>query len=277
MTADHTSRSRALVEKLLDEYKAGAKGSSVDTDRIRSIIIEDADLLAGVFPALLQWNREHSAGIWGLLYVVALVYEKEFQDDSLSILLKSAAHEAGVTLPSVLSYTPHGLPIEPKVNILEMAEADVRAGDAHRLLTVMNIETMSTAVRERMIGNCTIAFPVNNDPRPIQRIPEVRRFVADLHRRMRYFPIYLNFDPKYSMHLVYFGCLADEVAIVVQGENVAINLLHSSCIARMKESFESIRTTCNRQAIDWKPLVRGMLAIFDVNIRRTQFGRDWDV
>lgn len=277
MTADQASRSRALVDKLLAEYKAGTKGMSADTDRIRSIIIEDPDLVAGVFPALLQWNREHSSGVWGLLYVVAVLYEREYQDDSLSILLNTAAREANVTLPSVLSYTPHKESVEPKVNMLQMAEADVRAGDAHRVLTVMSIETMSTEVRERVIGNCTITFPVDNDSRPIQRIPEVRRFVADLHRRMRYFPMYLNFDRKYRMHLVYFGCLADEAATQVQGDNVGLNMLDCSLIARMKESLEAIRNTCNRQGLDWKPLVRGMLAIFDVNMRRTLFGRDWDV
>jgi hypothetical protein len=277
LPSDQSSRSRALVDDLLAEYKPGPRGSSVDTDRIRSIVVKDPDLVAEVFPALLRWNRENAVGIWGLLFVIAIVYEKEYRDDSLSVLVKTAAHDANVSLPSALSYTPHTTPTQPEVNVLEMAEADVRAGDAHRLLTVMNIETMSAEVRKRVIGNCTIAFPVNNDPRPIQRIPEVRRFVADLHHRMRYFPMYLNFDPKYSMHLVYFGCLADEAATEVQGDNVGLNMLHGSLIALMKESLVAIRNTCNRQGLEWKPLVRGMLAIFDVKMRRSQFGRDWDV
>ncbi len=240
-------------------------------------MVADPDLVARVFPALLRWNREHDVGIWGLLFVVAMVYEEEYVDDSLSVLVRTAAREASVSVPSVLSNSPHTPPMQPKVNVLQMAEADVRAGDAHRLLTVMNIDTMSAEVRERMIGKCTITFPVDNDPRPIQRIPEVRRFVADLHRRMRYFPMYLNFDPKYSMHLVYFGCLADEAATQVQGDNVGLNLLHGSVIARMKESLEAIRDTCNRQDLDWKPLVCRMLAIFDVKMCRTQFGSDWDL
>jgi len=277
VTSEQPNRRRALVDILLAEYKQGPRGSSVDTDRIRSIIAADPDLVAEVFPALLRWNRESAVGIWGLLFVIAMVYEKEYRDDSLSVLVKSAAHEANVSLPSVLSYTPHEKASQPEINVLEMAEADVRAGDAHRLLTVMSIETMSAEVRERVIGNCTITFPVDNDPRPIQRIPEVRRFVADLHRRMRYFPMYLNFDPKYSMHLVYFGCLADEAATQVQGDNVGLNLLHGSLIARMKESLEAIRSTCNRECLDWKPLVHRMLAIFDVDVRRSQFGKDWDV
>lgn len=277
MTGEQPNRRRALIDTLLAEYKQGPRGSSVDTDRIRSIITADPDLVAEVFPALLRWNRENAVGIWGLLFVIAMVYQKEYRDDSLSVLVKSAAHEANVSLPSVLSYTPHEKASQPEINILEMAEADVRSGDAHRLLTVMSIETMSAEVRKRVIGNCTITFPVDNDPRPIQRIPEVRRFVADLHRRMRYFPMYLNFDPKYSMHLVYFGCLADEAATQVQGDNVGLNLLHGSLIGRMKESLEAIRSTCNRESLDWKPLVRGMLAIFDVDVRRSQFGKDWDV
>ena len=189
VTTDQQSRQRALVDKLLSEYKPGAQGSSVDTDRIRSIVIADPDLAAEIFPALLRWNLENAVGIWGLLFIVAMVYEKECSDDSLSVLLRTSAHDANVALPSVLSYTPHDTPAnKSKVVELQMAEADVRAGDAHRVLTTMKIEGMSNELRERVMGNCIISFPASNDPRPIQRIPEIRRFVADLHQRMRYFP-----------------------------------------------------------------------------------------
>jgi len=278
VTTDQQSRQRALVDKLLSEYKPGAQGSSVDTDRIRSIVIADPDLAAEIFPALLRWNLENAVGIWGLLFIVAMVYEKECSDDSLSVLLRTSAHDANVALPSVLSYTPHDTPAnKSKVVELQMAEADVRAGDAHRVLTTMKIEGMSNELRERVMGNCIISFPASNDPRPIQRIPEIRRFVADLHQRMRYFPMYLNFENKYSMHLVYFGCLADETATLVSGSEVQFNMLHSSCVSRMRESLNAIRNTCRPLGLDWKLSVREILAVFDVNTLRSVFGKDWEV
>jgi hypothetical protein len=277
MTTDPSNRERALVDKLLAEYKPGARGSSVDTDRIRLIVAADPDLVAKVFPSLLRWNRENAAGIWGLLFVLAMVYEKECRDDSLSVLIRASAKEANVAVPSILSVTPHDKPANGKTVELQMAEADVRAGDAHRVLTTMKIETMPVEVRDRVMGNCIISFPVANDLRPIQKIPEVRQFVADLHKRMRYFPMYLNFDQKYKMHLVYFGCLADETATRASGNEIQVDMLHNSYITRMRESLHAIRDTCRPLGLDWKRSVRGILGPFDRNTRTTVFGKDWDV
>lgn len=277
MSGDPSDPKRALVDRLLGEYKPASKGSSVDSDRIRSIVLSNPDLVAEVFPALLRWNREHNVRIWGLLFVVATVYKAEFEDDSLEILLKTAANEAKVTLPSVLSVTPNNPIPEPRVVVLQAAEEDVRSGDAHRILTVMRIDAMSPEMRTRMIAKCIITFPVDNDPRPIQRIPEVRRFVADLHNRMRYFPIYLNFDPKLQMHLVYFGCLAEESATEWRDGQIGINLLHRSVTSKMKEALIAIRDICIPLGLDWKWAVRGILSPFDHTVRESCFGSEWDV
>jgi hypothetical protein len=277
VNGDPSDPKRALVDRLLAEYKPNSKGSSVDSDRIRSVVLDNPDLIAETFPPLLRWNREHNVGIWGLLFVVAMVYKAECGDDSLEILLNTAANEAKVKLPSVLSYTPNNPAPQPKVVVLETAKDDIRAGDAHRMLTVMRIDTMSPEVREKILGKCVITFPVDNDPRPIQRIPEVRRFVADIHKRMRYFPMYLNFDPKLEMHLVYFGCLAEESATEWQGAQIGINLLHRSVTIKIKEALTAIREVCVPLGLYWKQPVREILLPFDHAVRQSVFGNEWDV
>jgi hypothetical protein len=277
MNSNLSDPRRALVDSLLAEYKPGTQGSSVDTDRIRSIILSNPDLVAEVFPSLLRWNRECDARVWGLLFVVAMVYKIECDDDSLSILLTTAANEANVALPSILSMTPNEPKHQPKLVILEAAADDLKAGDAHRILTTMRVETMSVDARKNILGKCVLSFPVDNDPRPIQRIPEIRRFVSDLHKRMRYFPMYLNFDPKLSMHLVYFGCLADEAATVWKGSQIGFNMLHSSVVSKMKEALPAVKETCVPLKLDWKDSVRSILSPFDHATRKSIFGKEWDV
>jgi hypothetical protein len=277
MNGDPSNPRHVLFDRLLAEYKPSSKGSSVDSDRIRSIVLDNPDLVAEIFPPLLRWNREHNVGLWGLLFVVAMVYKAECHDDSLEALLNTAANEANVKLPSVLSYAPHNPAPQAKVVVLETAKDDIQAGDAHRMLTVMRIDTMSPEVREKILGRCVITFPVDNDPRPIQRIPEVRRFVADIHKRMRYFPMYLNFDPKLEMHLVYFGCLAEESATEWRGTQIGINLLHRSVTTTIKESLVAIREACIPLGLDWKQPVRSILSPFDRAVRKSAFGNEWDV
>jgi hypothetical protein len=116
----------------------------------------------------------------------------------------------------------------------------------------MRIDTMSPEMRTNILGKCVIIFPVDNDPRPIQRIPEVRRLVADLHKRMRYFPVYLNFDPKLQMQLAYFGCLAEEGATEWKEGQIGINLLHTSVTTKMTETLTAIRDVCIPLGLDWK-------------------------
>jgi hypothetical protein len=277
MAAKEPGRQRALVEKLMTEYQQQTQGSAVDVSRIRALVLDDPELIAQVFPAMLQFNVQHGIGIWGLLYVVAGVYEKELADDSLSVLMNNAANEARVTLPKVLSMTASETAVTNRIVELQMAEQDVQAGDAHRVLTTMRLERMPAEIRERTIGRCIISFPVAADPRPIQRIPEVRRFVADLHDRMRYFPFYLNFDRKYAMHLVYFGCLADEDAIQVKGTDVRLDMLNESFVLKVTESLQAIRETCRSLNLNWQRSARQILAVYDESIRRSRFGEKWEV
>lgn len=277
MSSDRPHRRQALVEQLLREYQPHSSGSAVDSDRIRQVIMADPDGVAEVFPALLKWNIDHDVKIWGLLFVIAKVYEIECHDDGLATTLTNAATTAGVTLPKVLSFTAHDAKPPNQIIDLQMAAADVRAGDAHRLLTTMAVSGMSADVRTRVIGNCILSFPVDGDPRPIQHIPEVRRFVADVHKRMRYFPLYLSFDVKYKMHLVYFGCLADEEATTVTGGAVALNLLHDSFVLRTREALQAIVDACDPLQLDWRTAVRQILSVFDQDTQRNLFGRGWQV
>lgn len=135
MTDDLSNRKNARSSTSCSlKYQPGPKGSTVDTDRIRSILLEDPEL------ALCRHL--------GLLAVVAMEYEKTYRDDSLAVLLKNSALEANIPTPKILSFTPRESPNKSQVVELQMAEGDVRAGDAHRILTQMRIEGMSTELRQ---------------------------------------------------------------------------------------------------------------------------------
>ena len=52
MNGDPSNPRHVLFDRLLAEYKPSSKGSSVDSDRIRSIVLDNPDLVAEIFPPL---------------------------------------------------------------------------------------------------------------------------------------------------------------------------------------------------------------------------------
>jgi hypothetical protein len=130
---------------------------------------------------------------------------------------------------------------------------------------------MHIEVREKLLGHCIITFPVDEDPRPIWSIPEVRNFVADLHQKLPYFPMYLNLDSRLGQHLTYFGCLADPSALQTQGPLTQFDVANPSVIERVRESAQAIRAVCQKNGIPYKSILESLLAIYPFEQRHELF------
>jgi hypothetical protein len=114
-----------------------------------------------------------------------------------------------------------------------------------------------------------ITFPASGDDRAVQHIPRIRKFVADLHKRMPYFPMFLNLDPRIGMRMVYFGCLADMEATRSNPDgSVRTDALHPSLLEATKSSIRGIQQACRLIQIDEAPFVEKILEPYDQSHRR---------
>ncbi|HWM69793.1 MAG TPA: hypothetical protein VNO35_24660 [Steroidobacteraceae bacterium] len=266
-------RGKQVLTELFEACSANEQGQSrVDGAKITTVVRRDPAAVAFAVQKILTSPLAGQVG-WSMWLVTAKVFEHEHGDDSLVVMVEAAAAAAGAKLPRVLSSTPHEPEPQRKLLVLQMAEADVAAGDAHRMLMVMRLEGLSTELRAKMLGNCIITFPALGDDRPVQHIRRVRAFVADLHRRMPYFPVFLDFDDRHGMRMVYFGCLADTAATEVRPDGaVGTNMGDPSVLEAIKTSLVGIRRACSPLGIDWKPCAEAMIAPYDAEIRRTLLG-----
>lgn len=268
---------KRVAKELINACEFSERGSAVDTSRIREIIANDPDSVAGAFPVLVRGAEESEFPIWGLLTVVATIYKSVTEgDDSLVLILDEAMKRAGVERPNfrVPNAPDAGTatePREPKQIVLQMAAEDLKSGSAYRMVRILSLEGMDTEMRGKLLGRCIITFPVDEDPRPIWSIPEVRNFVADLHKKLPYFPMYLNLDPNLDQHLTYFGCLADPSALQPQGSFTRFDAAHPSVIERIRESAGAIRAVCKKCGIPYRPILESLLGIYPIKQRLELF------
>jgi hypothetical protein len=261
-------RAKQVVAELFALYNPHDEGGmAVDVSAVQQIVRRDPEAVTFAAQKILSSDMAGDGG-WGIWIVVANVFEAEFDDDSLGVLLESAAAKAGVTLPGWRPISPPGEP-KSQLIVLEMAEADVAAGDAHRMVMVLRLEGLAPETRNKMFGNCLVTFPAHGDERPVQHIPRIRTFVSDLHRRVPHFALFLNFDPKHCMHLVYYGCLAAPEATQVRpiGE-VMFDVYHPTVLQAIGESLQGMRHACEPRGIAWKPHAERIAAPFDDATRR---------
>lgn len=265
---DIGDRFKRVIAEIFEACDTDEQGRArVDSGRVTAVVRRDPEAVAFALQKILASPLADRAG-WSGWMVTAQAFEKEYGDDSLVVLVEAAAAAAGKKLPRVLSSNPIQPEQREKFVELEMAEADVAAGDAHRMLMVMRLDGLSAELRTRLLGRCIMTFPADGDDRPVQHIPRIRAFVADLHKRMPYFPIFLNFDQTLCMHMVYFGSLADIEATEVRPDgSVRTNMVHPSVLAATKAALTGIRRACTPLNIDWKPHAEAILAPYDPQMR----------
>jgi len=270
---DLEDRAKQVIVELLDARLPTADGhTQIDLSRVRDVVRRDPDCVAFAIEKIMGSPHAGIAG-WGVWMIAAQLFEAAYDDDSLVVLVERAAAAVGQKLPELRDVQLQEPPEERKLFELQMAEADVAAGDAYRMLMVMRLDTMPPEVREKLIGNCIITFPAAGDPRPVQHIPRVRAFVADLHRRLPYFPLFLNLDRARGMQMVYFGCLADpEATKVGPGDAVAVNAYHRSMLEATRSALAAISTACAPLRIDWSGCAQALLAPYDEETRELLLG-----
>ena len=274
---------KRVTDRLLSKYRSTDEGSEVDPAAIREIIAEDPEAVAGAFPVMARGAREADLPIWGLLWVVSEMYEDVTGgDDSLVLILEDEMGQAGVELPNA-QFKSHASGNEqnlgdsevdqrPKTVVLEIAPDDLRAGSAYRMVRFFSVENMESDTLQNVLGRCMIAFPVDDDPRPIWEIPEVRSFMQKLHNDLPYFPMYLDFDPRLQQHLTYYGCLADSSAMEKVDGGVRLHLEHPSVVSAIHQSIIGIRRACQTVGIDSGPFETSLIQVYDVSRQQLHFG-----
>ena len=267
---DLEDRAKQVIAELLDARLTAEDGhTQIDASRVRDVVRRDPDAVAFAIEKIMSSPHAGIIG-WGVWMITAYVFEAEYDDDNLMVLVESAAAAAGQKLPEIKELRPHQPAADDKFIELQMAEADVAAGDAHRLLMLLRLDAMAPEMRRKLIGKVIITFPAAGDPRPIQHIPRVRAFVADLQRRLPYFPLFLSLEPAHHMQLVYFGCLADAAATKVGPDGaLGLDAYHPSVIEATRHALAAIRDACTPLQIDWSGCAAGLLAPYDESTRRS--------
>lgn len=260
------ARSKAVLDELAEMYRTLPDGSrGVDTTEVQSMVRRDPDAVANVLHLVLSKGGGSTIG-WGLCAIVAAIFNREHGDDSLIVLVKKAADAEGATIPSVKGFILHAgaEPVTPTpLNAIQVPEGDVASGDAYRLAHDLQLKNLDADARKRMFGNCLLSFPAHGDPRPVQHIERIRIYIADLHRRVPYFPIFLTLKPAAEMWMMYFGCLADpEATTVLPGERISFRGDHPTVLAALLESLAGVRHACTVLDIDAQPYLNGLVAKF---------------
>lgn len=267
-------RAKVVMSNLVDLYVPHPDGGmAIDSARVMEIVRKDPEAVAYVVQKVLAGGGGSMPG-WGLWMTVAHIFQHELADDSLIVLVEAAASAAGASLPKIKSFVPNTSPessLEKANQIfeLQMAELDVAAGDAHRMVLVLRLDRLTPETRRQLIGNCIITFPADGDPRPVQHIARIRAFAADLHKRIPHFPLFLNFSPEHHMWLTYFGCLADpEATKLLSNDSVRFEGTHPTVLVAVQESLIGLRDACDPLSINWESCANTLVAPFDADTRR---------
>lgn len=258
---------KAMAESLIEEYRPTAQGHELDPERVRALVAKDPEAVAEAIPGMIAAARATGAGIWGLLVETARIFADVHGDDSLAIAVAAAMDEAGVKPPGRrLEHRPlaPGEQVDdgPRLLAFRLALDDVRSGSAFRMVKVFSFTAQTRATLERLIGQVVLEFPLDHDPRPLWEIPEVRRFMLDLHRRLPYFPMYLNPDPRVRTFMVYFGPISEPGAVRTTGDTAEIDLAHPSVLVRVWESLAATRALCAEHGLDFQRIATNILSSY---------------
>lgn len=263
-----------MGEQLVGLYQGRPDGSAIDLAELRKLVASDPETVAEVFPVLIQVTRESGANIWGLLLVTAEAYLEVTEDDALRLTLAAAMKEAGIKPPSG-RFEPSSEDApkeqEPKLVILKVALQDLESGSAYRMAKLFAFNDSSKGTLSKLLCHAVLTFPLDHDSRSIWDIPEVRRFMADLHRRIPYFPMFLNFEPRQSMFLTYYGPLCDLNALENRQGRIFVDLAHMSVLQLVRESLTECHSISKRYGLDYGSIADNILQCYEPAARQQLF------
>ena len=273
MFDDQKDDAKVFLEKLLDASKSQGGGKmGIQADVIADLVRRDPNSAAKIVLAVCRRDDVPST-FAQIAMAIAVAYQNELNDDSLINEVNVAPWINRIKPPTVL--TDKGVQPEQEhpllrmdsntIRFLEVDKNDLKTGSVKNFVDIIGVEGKSrelTAKLADLWGMCVLTFPLDADPRDVWEIPEARRFVANLHKAMPYFPGYLHFRQELGMFMVYFGCLADADAF----ENRTIDLNHSSIRNRLAESIATFGKVAASMGKDPRPVWRTILSPYPVSV-----------
>ncbi len=244
MSPSNKERVAGFVEKLLASMRDVGGKQGIDSEALASLVRDDPDAAAGAVFVLLK-AEEVQRGSRQLATAVAMAYQSVTGDDSLSLRAKRAIQEAGGRMPTIV--TEGGEPPPPaRIGVLQVRAEDLARGDIYNLLRLFRVDRPENpAAVTGMRGRFLLAFPVDDDPRPVWQIPAVREFIHKVFEAMPYFPYYLHFAEEYGSFMLFFGCLADADAFQPAGRKVQL----SEGMRKTKQIVRNYREMKRRQGL----------------------------
>jgi hypothetical protein len=271
--SDKEGRARSMALRLFDEYEPAKGGQQIDTRKLLQVVSNNPEAVAEALPTMLRMARA-GAAIWGLLLTTAQAYKAATQDDSLEVAVAAEMRKAGVKGPDVVGSPAMGSSRgteAPKLVRMQVALQDLASGSAFRMARLFRFSPESRVTLEALVGRATLEFPLDHDPRPIWHIPEVRRFMLDLHTTVPHFAMFLDFTPKLSMFLTYYGTLGESSAISSEGSRVMFDMLAPSVVRRVTESLVAIRSVCKDYGLQYRPIAQGIVQSYPPSDRARLF------
>lgn len=253
--------------------RIGGGKVEIDSTFIRKLVAEDPETAAAVVWGYCQMARNNPV-FFQMALLVATAYLVEFDDDSLVLEVNQEMGQENESMPpiQVQSGDINSQDIlsqnscEP-IRALQVMPYDLMKCNIRnftRLFSVEGADKKKLSELTLLLGKLTFTFPVDDDPRVITKIPEVRKFIQKLHNEMPFFPIFLDFRPELSMFFMYFGCLADQSAL--DSDGIHVNLTHYSVIMRVFETLEAIGKIAKKLNQDPTPIWRAILSAYPRDI-----------
>jgi hypothetical protein len=268
-----------FIGKLADHSKRLGGGKvGLDSLYVRRLVAEDPEAAAAAVFAYSEQGKQNPV-FFQMAMAIAAAYQVEFADDSLTQSVQQAIEKHGPPPPIHTAPREANQAVRSKneraLRQLGIAEQDLKKGNVADFVRLFSVETATPdqlEIRRQICGSCVLVFPsTDSDPRPVTLIPEVRRFITNLHDRMPYFPVYLNFHPKLGTFFLYFGCLADRAALSKDGTEIKVT--HDTVGIRVFESLTAIAGIAGRLGIDHKPVARSIVAPYPPELANLMLAR----
>ncbi|MEV6235323.1 hypothetical protein [Lentzea sp. NPDC051838] len=187
----------------------------IDSQALRELVRSDPERIVAACQAYAEVATS-GVGKWHgtaqFAYLLALTYQAEFDDDSLTLWLAETFASAGleVRIPVVRNPSP---PEPPKLRV-EVSTEMLANRDIYPFVLAFSHHERGTggSRRDELLarrGRVMWSFDIPlSDPRHVWEVPEVREYMTLLSQRLPYLPYFLDPDPEARSLFVWLACLA---------------------------------------------------------------------
>ena len=255
--------------------RIGNRKVEIDTDDVRALVRNSAEGAREYVKAVCVLASSNPT-LLGLGMNVAAAYAVEFNDLSLMKQVEETAKQIGREdmLEQAMSHmkpksgTQRRSAPENSLRLMEVLPHDLTTCNIKPFTSLFSLERIKASgmtPRTKVLrGKCSIVFPLDDDPRPVIRIPSSRKFIQKLHKEIPYLPYFLTPIPEVGALHIYFGCLIDESSII--GEH-AFDVSSQSFIPILLKCTEGIAALCDLIDDDTRIACNNAFAIFPKDLR----------